>query len=604
MTDLSCLVEPRVTFFEGSERIPISEVIERILDTHSRKAILLDGVDCATALNYVRKHFADNPQIHVSNSPHFRFGSANSCRVWIHTDPNVSSSQTLSIAPWDRDDVIQYMLASNPSQCASVLSRIRPEDFAMVRGGFTVWKCIVDTMLAMQSERDFLRILKSLLMSKLPPTVPSNGNESSMRWLGDQLLIPDSLNRLLLLSDDPVYRTLMQISELRLQIEADRFANLLELSNKSVLQTPRSNELLIEVGKRLIGSTKVADFLKRCVYQSYASMAVSLLSRIESEWKPSKAGSYEFQKAYLAKAQWAGVSLEEVKFGHANLSEICLDDSNLTRSVFLTDRCDKASFIDARLNGTRASKASFVDANFFRAEMSESKWRECDLHLANFAGAKLCKSLFEACNLSETSFRACVADFVDFKRCNLSGADFTDALLHGSHFQAHDLREAVFCRTDLRKTNLHGAVLESVQMQQCKFDDALLSDAYMSGTSLKECSLQRACLVNSRLGEVEWEFCDLTGADLRGVTFHYGSTRCGIVDSPYPSHGTRTGYYTDDREALYFQAPETIRKASLVGCDLRGANISGVDFYLVDLRDAILEPVQRQQIAASGAILG
>ena len=80
-------------------------------------------------------------------------------------------------------------------------------------------------------------------------------------------------------------------------------------------------------------------------------------------------------------------------------------------------------------------------------------------------------------------------------------------------------------------------------------------------------------------------------------------SRCGIVDSPYPSHGTRTGFYTDELDELYFQPPESIRKASLVGCDLRGATIEGVDFYLVDLRDAILEPAQRSQIAASGGIL-
>ena len=101
----------------------------------------------------------------------------------------------------------------------------------------------------------------------------------------------------------------------------------------------------------------------------------------------------------------------------------------------------------------------------------------------------------------------------------------------------------------------------------------------------------------------QWENCDLRLADLRGCTFHMGSTRTGIVDSPYPSHGTRTGFYTDDYNDQHFQAPETIRKASLYGCDLRGANIFGVDFYLVDLRAAKFDDTQRDQLISTGAIL-
>ena len=105
------------------------------------------------------------------------------------------------------------------------------------------------------------------------------------------------------------------------------------------------------------------------------------------------------------------------------------------------------------------------------------------------------------------------------------------------------------------------------------------------------------------MAEIRWEYCDLREADLRGCTFHMGSTRSGIVNSPYPSHGTRTGFYTDDYNDQHFQAPELIRKACLYGCDLRGANIHGVDFYLVDLRAAKFDDSQREQLISTGAIL-
>jgi hypothetical protein len=47
------------------------------------------------------------------------------------------------------------------------------------------------------------------------------------------------------------------------------------------------------------------------------------------------------------------------------------------------------------------------------------------------------------------------------------------------------------------------------------------------------------------------------------------------VDS-YPSHGTGTGFYTNDYNAREFKSPDETRKAHLCGADLRGANIRGL----------------------------
>ena len=82
-----------------------------------------------------------------------------------------------------------------------------------------------------------------------------------------------------------------------------------------------------------------------------------------------------------------------------------------------------------------------------------------------------------------------------------------------------------------------------------------------------------------------------------------GSSRSGLVGSPIACEGSRTGFYSDDREEMYFKRPEEIRKANLRGADLRGANVQNVDFYLVDLREARLDPGQIQQAQKTGAIL-
>jgi hypothetical protein len=75
------------------------------------------------------------------------------------------------------------------------------------------------------------------------------------------------------------------------------------------------------------------------------------------------------------------------------------------------------------------------------------------------------------------------------------------------------------------------------------------------------------------------------------------------VGSPIACEGSKTGFYTDDYCDMQFKCPEEVRKANLRGADLRGANTEGLDFYLVDLRDALMDPKQIEHARQCGAIL-
>ena len=92
-------------------------------------------------------------------------------------------------------------------------------------------------------------------------------------------------------------------------------------------------------------------------------------------------------------------------------------------------------------------------------------------------------------------------------------------------------------------------------------------------------------------------------ADANGASFHLGSSRCGLVGSPIACEGSRTGFYLEENIEHEIQPPEEIRKANLCGADLRGAEIDGVDFYLVDLRGAQYTSDQALQFRRTGAIL-
>jgi uncharacterized protein YjbI with pentapeptide repeats len=120
-----------------------------------------------------------------------------------------------------------------------------------------------------------------------------------------------------------------------------------------------------------------------------------------------------------------------------------------------------------------------------------------------------------------------------------------------------------------------------------------MADGYLWGAALR----------NAGLAEIDWPGACLVRADLRGATFHLGSSRSGLVDSLIASEGTRTGFYTDEFGEQDFKVPEEICKANLCGADLRGARIDGVDFYLVDLRGARYDPDQERHFRRCGAIL-
>ena len=68
LNELSDLIAPRASVFQGVERVPITDVIESIQSTSTRHSVLLDGVACEHALVYLQNFYRDDPRIHVAPS--------------------------------------------------------------------------------------------------------------------------------------------------------------------------------------------------------------------------------------------------------------------------------------------------------------------------------------------------------------------------------------------------------------------------------------------------------------------------------------------------------------------------------------------------------
>jgi len=265
--------------------------------------------------------------------------------------------------------------------------------------------------------------------------------------------------------------------------------------------------------------------------------------------------SVSFNKAKLAATDFSGASLYDAKFLGAVASVKCnFDGANLTRS---------------NLEEAYLSKSTFVYAN---------------LTSANFAKAILHRAALTGATLKGTDFTK-----VDFERAELTGLDFRDCICRNAFFRHADMGRSC---------------LEYLDLDAADFQDANLTNALLTATRMRGANLDRACLREAGLGEVDWENCSLRDADLTGASFHMGSSRSGLLFTTIASEGTRTGFYTDDYDDRSFKHPEEIRKANLCGCDLRGAKLDNVDFYLVDLRDARYDLEQEQQFRRCGAILG
>ena len=165
------------------------------------------------------------------------------------------------------------------------------------------------------------------------------------------------------------------------------------------------------------------------------------------------------------------------------------------------------------------------------------------------------------------------------------------------------LREACFRGANFFGARLVTCDLEGMELPDVNFESANLTGALMTGSLMPGAKFRSANLSGAGLAEIEWEHADLRYVNLRGASFHLGSTRDGLVGSPIAREGSMTGFYTDDYEEQSFKAPEEIRKANLRGADLTGADITDVDFYLVDLRGAKYDKEQERHLRRCRAIL-
>lgn len=371
-------------------------------------------------------------------------------------------------------------------------------------------------------------------------------------------------------------------------------------------------EIIAGVAPRVAGTPQIQDRLQDWLKRrpTLHSLAISLLNLSGTKWEiPSpkfsalSGGRLKLDRAILDGADCTRMpltrcSMKEASFAESNLREVNLRGVNAIGANF-----EGANFHKANLTNLRAHAANFSGANLSCAVGKQIDFCCGDLSFSCMNDAKLDSATFVNANLANANLeRACLMNCA-FVGCRIENANFQFANLERSNLMYTDLTVADFQHASFRFARLYGCRLEGMELPSADFESANLEQSVMTGSIMTRANLSKVNLRLARLAKVEWESVDLRYADLTGATFHMGTSRSGIVGSLLASEGSRTGFYTDDWNEQDFKAPEEIRKANLRGADLRGAIIDGVDFYLVDLRDALYDMDQLHQLQTTGAIL-
>jgi uncharacterized protein YjbI with pentapeptide repeats len=604
-------VRPRVICPASGEALPLEDEIRRLLDAGARGVVAILGEPSAgktTALQHLAAVLP--PKASVLLLDECDLGEQPDTHAdclciraaqWAQAE-SVQASYWL--APWGDDDAIEYLLSVHKDCCASVMARLRREDDALCGGSPELWRVVLDRLAGDGIIPNWRSAMRREVAQRL--VTPELLRQASWLCIGD-LVVPRGDDRTSLAQFFAAeVRHLLRHRSVQLLLAADIIAeNLRGAGDASALAHRLPRELVNEVAAAIAGDMPCLDKLHEQFSGTHRNhaMAASILHAAGISWRPEVDCTPVLRGAYLNGVAWSGVVLAHADLDGADFTAADLSDADL-RSA----RAHEIAMTNAHLNRAVLERIEAIRANFAGADLSDAQASDACFEIASLRGANLTDAVldrasFVGADLTAAVFRGAELDHADLTDAVIEGADFSDAFLEGARLSGLRLREATWTDASFGAAQMAGCDLEGLELPGVCFEDANLHGALLTGCVMPGANFDYACLKSAGLGDVDWEGASLREADLRGATFHMGSSRSGLVGSPIASEGSRTGFYTDDYEEQYYKAPEEIRKANLCHADLRGAQIDGVDFYLVDLRGARYDAEHEDHFRRCGAIL-
>jgi uncharacterized protein YjbI with pentapeptide repeats len=608
-------VRPRVITPSSSVALPLEDEVQALLDAGVRGIVHLvgpPGSGKSTALQDLAARVPPDAPLELKDEAAATMQAhtqANHLVVIAATAaPERLGGPIFRLAPWGKDDVIEYLLGVHRPRCAAVMARLPGGEQELLRGLPELWQVVLDQMAADPSLADTRTALLCHLKAQLDDPIlllQAQGMclEALTQEGTDATIAPESLARA---GFAPTAVCILRHAAVQMLLAAEGIAaDLCRHANCDYLALCLPRPLVQAAGRPIASDERALSYLYVLVSGpgQGSAMAASLLHSATPGWAPEPGQVPVLAGAYLDRVDWPGIQLPEADLRAADLEQAHLEGADLSGADVSHSCLSRARLPLASLEKFRADDADLSHADLTAVRAAHSSWIGANLEEACLEGAVLTGASFQAANLTAAVFAGADLQRANFSKAELRGADFSSA----------DLREALLARLRLREANFRAACfaganlahcdLEGMELAGANFHSAKLTYALLTDAVLKEANFQGARLRYTGLGDINLERACLRDADLRGATFHMGSTRSGMLITPIASEGTRTGFYTDDADEQNFKAPEEIRKANLRGADLRGARIDDVDFYLVDLRDALYDAQQERHFRRCRAIL-
>jgi uncharacterized protein YjbI with pentapeptide repeats len=606
-------VRPRVVVAEGEDPRLLEDVVAELADEESAGVAWVVGGPRSgktTALCHLSALFAHDERFHFVDDTSVDAVEPTADR-WVIAasgfDPRRPGVH-LALADWHQDELIEYLLTVHHDACGSVITRLgaardwswTPELALIVLEGFAADESLADPAAAIVghvrgqlSEDSHYRRARQYCLAAVRKMPKRTADEQ---------------RKLLRIGTPPQLWSLLSHELVQLALAAEQAQWAVSVRRWRVLKEQLPLRLVQQISELCRDDGPLIKQLNAILASRRTAaahpMAASILHAAETGWRPGKEMRQgNLAGGYFRGAQWQGVQLQGAKLDGADLTSAVLDDAELDAASLAGSVCALASFRGASLRRIKAPGASFA-----RADLRGARLAAAGLENANFSRADLSQALFmkaalKGANLAHASLVRADLTLAHLVGTNLDETDLSYAELRQADLTEVDLRTAEVVGADLEKAWLRRANLEGIEWTAARLAGADLRGAHLTGSRLADVNLRGADLREAGLGEIDWPRADLREADLRGATFHMGSSRSGLVNSPIACEGSKTGFYTDELEEIYFRPPEEVRKANLQGADLRGAKIDSVDFYLVDLRDARLAPAQLAHARRTGAIL-
>jgi uncharacterized protein YjbI with pentapeptide repeats len=607
-------VRPRI-ILEAGARILLEDAVRPLIEQATPALVVIIGTaqsGKSTALRHLAAVFPNANGIQWVDDADLgkqRPTPVNSLTVTTRMYPHTQNVAAIrfTLAPWNDDDILEYVLNRHRDRSESILRRALADDHRTnLWGNPALLSAALHSFAHDASLKTFTQALAAFVNSTLATELDREAIRALCYRIATRVDRPDHPTMDLFPVNSRIAARALNLESVQFEL-ASRYV-LEELQSRRGVRTlkpimPRG--LLDLVAPLINGNPPAMSAIHRAIEAPDAewhSLAASLLLRIHPMWRPPK-HVRSLHRGCFNGANWSKCELSDANLSASDLSHADLSESNLADSRFAY-----AKLANANLHGASLADCEFRSASLDRADLSATRagfaqYHRASLRHANFSNALLESCVFDGADVSGARFIRANLRFTSFIDTALAETDFSHADLEEAKFHRAVLSRCILTGASFRRARLHYCDLECVRLPGAVFEGAIMQHCLLTGSFMPHGNFRHADLTNAALAEIDWERADLSGADLRKATFHMGSSRSGLLFTPYASEGSKTGFYTDEYFEQSYLAPEQIRKANLRGADLRGAIIDGVDFYLVDLRGALYDDSQADWLRKCGAIL-